>query len=677
MTITFGTDFSLDTITSAFVVEYGRGFDLGDGRVLYAWSDPDDSLVYFSIHDVEGTQLVGEQVIDAASEPDVVGPLGFNQAAFAAIPLTGGGVRIFYATDDDQLFPLDAAQAYRDFDAAGTPLGASVPLGGDQNFTFENSVSAILSNGNIAIMSDGGLLILDPTGNVVGGSTVAPGFTGSDNSYAIVETGSGIMVLTAVRNYVFANGGVSWQQQVEVQTFELNGAQISAPQALTDVFNASTIASFVRGHISADRLTDGRVAVAYTYQPEPGAADGLDIQVLILNTDGSIDAGPFAGNPNSLSGRQFMPSLHALDDGGFVVLYEDDESQQSGPDNWEAQRFTASGQPFGEAADYDSRFGQATYSQFESIILSDGRGLVIDEGGNATVIRIDTSIQPPMGPTPGNDDLQGTPQNDVVDLLDGNDRFDALAGDDSVLGNTGDDFIFGGSGIDTLEGGDGDDTLDGGAGGDVLDGGDGYDIADYGSATRSVRVDLQNPNISFNDAAGDSFISIEEYRTHDGIDQLRGDAGDNIFRTGGVSDRLYGRAGDDMLFGEAGADAFYGGLGADIMTGGSDAGRRDRYIYFNASESGVGTGNRDVITDYVAGEDRIELSRIDADLTQGFKQRFDFIGDAAFSGTGGELRFEQQGGITLVQADRDGDGMADFEIELTGTHTLTTDDFLI
>ncbi|MFN3210922.1 MAG: M10 family metallopeptidase C-terminal domain-containing protein, partial [Roseovarius sp.] len=103
---------------------------------------------------------------------------------------------------------------------------------------------------------------------------------------------------------------------------------------------------------------------------------------------------------------------------------------------------------------------------------------------------------------------------------------------------------------------------------------------------------------------------------------------------------------------EAGADAFYGGLGADTMTGGADAGRTDRFIYFNAVETGVGAGNRDVITDFVSGEDRIELRRIDADITQGFKQLFDFIGDAAFSNTAGELRYEQVGGNTIVQADR-------------------------
>ncbi|KNG92920.1 calcium-binding protein [Pseudaestuariivita atlantica] len=237
--------------------------------------------------------------------------------------------------------------------------------------------------------------------------------------------------------------------------------------------------------------------------------------------------------------------------------------------------------------------------------------------------------------------------------------------------------LTGSGGDDTLIGGDGDDTLLPGAGVDEVDGGAGIDMVSYVGATRSVRVDLQNPALNYNDAAGDTFTDVEVFRTGAGIDQLRGDASGNVFYTGEVSDRLYGRAGDDTLFGETGADAFYGGLGADVMTGGDDAGRRDRFIYFNAAETGVGAGNRDVITDFVPGEDRIELSRIDADLTQGFKQRFDFIGDAAFSGTGGELRFEQQGGITLVQADRDGDGVADMEIELTGTLTLTATDFLI
>ena len=91
----------------------------------------------------------------------------------------------------------------------------------------------------------------------------------------------------------------------------------------------------------------------------------------------------------------------------------------------------------------------------------------------------------------------------------------------------------------------------------------------------------------------------------------------------------------------------------------------------------MGAGNRDLITDFQSGTDRIEISRIDADTTQLLKQTFTFIGAAAFSNTASELRYEQSGGATIVQADLDGDGASDFEIELTGTVDLQPGDFLL
>lgn len=162
-------------------------------------------------------------------------------------------------------------------------------------------------------------------------------------------------------------------------------------------------------------------------------------------------------------------------------------------------------------------------------------------------------------------------------------------------------------------------------------------------------------------------------------DNLRGGNADDVLYGEGVSDRLYGRAGDDTLNGGTGADAIYGNRGADQMTGGPDEGRRDRFIFFNESESGVGAGNRDIITDFKPGEDRIELSRIDGDsLTEG-KQDIHFIGSNGFTGNAGELRagMVRSDNITLVQLDLDGDGVADFEIELTGLLTLSVNDFLI
>ena len=277
----------------------------------------------------------------------------------------------------------------------------------------------------------------------------------------------------------------------------------------------------------------------------------------------------------------------------------------------------------------------------------------------------------------GDDTLTGTNQSEVISAESGNDFLRGLGGDDMLFGMSGDDRLYGQAGDDTLVGGDGDDRLEGGAGADHIDGGSGRDIVQYVTATRSVRVDLQNPAISYNDAAGDTFVDVEVFQTGNTIDQLRGDAGANEFYTGGLSDRLYGRAGNDLLFGEDGADAFYGGLGADIMTGGSQAGRMDRFIYFDIRESGVGAGNRDIITDFVTGEDRIELSRFDADVTQGLKQRFVFVGNAELSGTVGELAYSYEGGNTIVQADTTGDGIANFEIELAGLLELSSGDFFI
>ena len=50
---------------------------------------------------------------------------------------------------------------------------------------------------------------------------------------------------------------------------------------------------------------------------------------------------------------------------------------------------------------------------------------------------------------------------------------------------------------------------------------------------------------------------------------------------------------------------------------------------------------------------------------------FFFIGATAFHGMAGELNYRISGSNTLVQADVDGDKVADFEISLTGAITLT------
>ncbi|MFN3208160.1 MAG: calcium-binding protein [Roseovarius sp.] len=267
----------------------------------------------------------------------------------------------------------------------------------------------------------------------------------------------------------------------------------------------------------------------------------------------------------------------------------------------------------------------------------------------------------------------------------GGDLIAAGLNDDVVEAGAGNDQIWGGSGQDTLRGGDGDDTLVGGPGADVIEGGPGFDTVSYANAPGRVLVDLMHdvsvaPFAGFYDAGaseGDIFDGVENVIAGRSADMLRGDNAANVLWGGYGADRIYGRRGADTLDGGMGRDVLYGNSGADVMTGGEGLTERDRFVYFSEMDSGVGAGNRDVITDFQTGIDRIEIGRLDANTTMPLQQDFDFIADAEFSGTAGELGYRFENGATIVQADFDGDSLPDFEIELTGTIALDVNDFLI
>ena len=132
-----------------------------------------------------------------------------------------------------------------------------------------------------------------------------------------------------------------------------------------------------------------------------------------------------------------------------------------------------------------------------------------------------------------------------------------------------------------------------------------------------------------------------------------------------------------MISGDRGDDTIIGGAGRDFLSGGPEAEAADLFVFTSASDSGLGNGNRDVIQDFTIGFDLIDLSPIDANRATAGNQAFSFIGTAAFSGTAGELRQTTIATSTILQADTDGDGIANTEIALTGFHSLTADDFIL
>jgi len=134
---------------------------------------------------------------------------------------------------------------------------------------------------------------------------------------------------------------------------------------------------------------------------------------------------------------------------------------------------------------------------------------------------------------------------------------------------------------------------------------------------------------------------------------------------------ILGFAGKDILNGMGNDDRLTGGLGKDWQTGGTGTDIFD----FNLKTETVRGANRDVIMDFNRVElDQIDLIGIDARKGAG-NQAFKFIGAKQFHDKAGELHYIKKAGFLLVEGDIDGNGKADFQIQVHGVTKLGAIDF--
>jgi len=227
--------------------------------------------------------------------------------------------------------------------------------------------------------------------------------------------------------------------------------------------------------------------------------------------------------------------------------------------------------------------GNDTYDFTGSTALSIGNDRLFDQSGTADRILINSLSDIVSASRSGNDLVVGLTNGSfrIVDHFNGH-PIESLVtldghsvtlstsnvggnlpgiiggtnGNDTLDGRGGDDFLFGNAGNDLLLGGDGNDRLDGGAGNDVLNGGDGDDV-------------------------------------------------------------LIGGPGNDTLIGGAGHDTF---VFAPVPVGspGQNADLRganeDTFKFSELSSKDAASGN-DVITDFVVGQDHIDLSAFHTTFT--------------------------------------------------------------
>ena len=247
------------------------------------------------------------------------------------------------------------------------------------------------------------------------------------------------------------------------------------------------------------------------------------------------------------------------------------------------------------------------------------------------------------------------------------------AASETLPGTTGDDIINGLAGDDTLKANAGNDVLHGGAGKDRLEGGAGSDTADYSDSVAGVSVNLFTGFGQFDafgqggDAQGDKLFSVEN---------VTGSKFNDILQAGESSATLIGNAGNDILKGLASSpasDSLNGGAGVDTLSG---RGGSDHFVYSSTSDSQLGVGNRDVVTDFshVQG-DKLDLAAIDAKAGGG-NDAFTFIGDKGFTAAG-QVRFVAEGDHTLVEVNTSGTGGAEMQVELKGLVNLQANDFIL
>ncbi|HEV2865371.1 MAG TPA: calcium-binding protein [Allosphingosinicella sp.] len=218
--------------------------------------------------------------------------------------------------------------------------------------------------------------------------------------------------------------------------------------------------------------------------------------------------------------------------------------------------------------------------------------------------------------------LYGNNANNLLNGGKGQDEIHGGGGDDRIFGGGGDDHLYGDAGNDYIEGGAGNDGLVGNAGNDVLLGQDGND-------------------------------SINAW---DGADTINGGTG---------NDRIDGGAGRDDITGGSGADRF---TFAHLWD--STAKAYDDPVLGNANGYAVGV---DVIRDFSTAEhDTIDIRYV-AMGPSGSPALHASTTGASDGANSFWVEYDATAsGHAFLHADKDGDGSADFTVEIFGTFTTLT-----
>lgn len=197
-----------------------------------------------------------------------------------------------------------------------------------------------------------------------------------------------------------------------------------------------------------------------------------------------------------------------------------------------------------------------------------------------------------------------------------------------------------------------DDTFTNVSNGDRIFGGAGIDTVVFGSS--SLRsVDLQIPG----NFPANSFVleGIENLTGNNGADLFRGDTVGNVLSGGAGNDTLYGRDGNDSLFGGTNDDLLFGGSSDDVLDGGSgidmlDGGAGDDLLFGGGDADRLLGGSENDVLYGGDGDDRLQGGAGDDEL-------FGDAGNDILTGGAGDDEMSGGAGLDILRAEDGADSV--------------------